>query len=388
MKPAPPVTSTRAIRRPPPRGSSRASVPGAVAQERNRTVERLADARSARTTNGTASGRACARFARRSIPWLTSIAMVAAVPAPGRDGNGRPFGICSEQAARARGASSARDHRDSGETGRRRASASRTRPPGRTARRSSRTRRGRVGDVLEHLEAEHDVEARVLDRDRSIEPCRSACSFAGHVEADDLRRAREAARSYGRSPQPTSSTRARDVLRARASRAAACAPAYCTDVRRRLAGARSFGRISLVAARPKASHVSASSGMPATKPCAVHSQTRSAVASSAVERRAPRRQPLAPRARPRFANTRDPEREPDDAEIGERLKPRVLHAVAPVRRRRRERERRLVREAPVRRRQVRLEVRGLRRSLPADAEQPDGPSRSRQPIQARSVRCA
>ena len=86
---------------------------------------------------------------------------------------------------------------------------------------------------------------------------------------------------------------------------------------------------------------------------------------------------------------RDPEGQADDAKVGERLQPRVLDAVPPVGRRRREGVRRLVREASVRLGEVRLEVRRLRRSLPADAEEwmvePDVPAepREQRPVRVR-----
>ena len=41
--------------------------------------------------------------------------------------------------------------------------------------------------MLEHLQAEHDVEARVLDRDRVDRAVEVCVRVAGNVEADDLR---------------------------------------------------------------------------------------------------------------------------------------------------------------------------------------------------------
>ena len=51
--------------------------------------------------------------------------------------------------------------------------------------------RGGIRHVLEHLEAEHDVEARVRDGHRVDRAVQVRVRVPGHVEADDLGGARE-----------------------------------------------------------------------------------------------------------------------------------------------------------------------------------------------------
>ena len=139
--------------------------------------------------------------------------------------------------------------------------------------------RRRIGYVLQHLEAEHDVEARVLDRDRVDRAVQVRVRVAGPVEADDL----------GRTCQKrvVGTIAAADVEHAQSPHVLRCEP-----VEQRLAYGVLHGRAdrtqapahsvrSLVAASPKVSQVRASSGMPATKPCAVQSQARTAMARSA-----------------------------------------------------------------------------------------------------------
>ncbi len=123
-------------------------------------------------------------------------------------------------------------------------------------------RRCRVGHVLQHLQAEHDVEARVLDRDRVDRPVQVGVRIARDVESDDLR---------GAVQQPlVGPVAATDVEHAQ--------PAHVLDaepgeqwlahgvLHRGTPGIQprihSVG--SLVAASPNVSQVNASSGMPAT----------------------------------------------------------------------------------------------------------------------------
>ena len=107
-------------------------------------------------------------------------------PGTGPHRNGRPFGICSEQTleARARPAPEIVRVRVEGIDAVRREQhpAARLHDPPQLAH-----RRCGLRHVLENLQAEHDVEARVLDGDRVDRAVHVGVRVAGHVEADDRR---------------------------------------------------------------------------------------------------------------------------------------------------------------------------------------------------------
>ena len=185
MKPAPPVTSTRGSRR-------HLGDDVVVGEERPRAAARAATA--TRRSSASARGvhrrrRAAARAAAPARPASSSMYVADEHPEAGRRPAARP--TCSELQAPL-----PRNSRSSPACVQRQRSSgagwytctpcveARTRPPGAVTRRSSRTACGRVGAVLEHLVAEHEVEAarpRPAGRSTRAEEVGVADGVDGHV---------------------------------------------------------------------------------------------------------------------------------------------------------------------------------------------------------------
>ena len=131
--------------------------------------------------------------------------------------------------------------------------------------------------MLEHLQAEDDVEARVLDGDRLDRAVEVRVGVPGTVEADDLAGVVEQPLVGPVAAADVEHARSADVLRLEPREERLAHGVLHRGAMRLQAVA--HASTTRVAARPKARNVSASSGMPATKPCAVQSQARIAVAS-------------------------------------------------------------------------------------------------------------
>jgi hypothetical protein len=126
-----------------------------------------------------------------------------------------------------------------------------------------------IGHVLEHLQAQDDVEARVVDRYRFERAVQVCVRVPRHVEAERVREelpVRTVAAAdvehacIGLPPaQPLEERLAHGVLHGAARRVEASAHSR--------------------AANPNPRNVSASSGIPATYPCAAHNHTSTQMSS-------------------------------------------------------------------------------------------------------------